>query len=275
MNVEYYNEDCLWGMGLIPDGSIDCILTDPPYKYLKNQKLETDFNETVFFNEAKRVLKKDGFIILFGRGSSFYRWNAILSDLGFSFKEEVIWDKTSSTSPLMAMSRVHETVSIHTKGNGTINKIKIPYVEMKEFDIESIIKDIKRLKTVLNNPTSLNAVSEYLQNNSDSSGKTIRSDFYESSEKTKHSVTMSKQVKEARGEVKLINSIHKGMNEKTIIKVNRDHFNTIHPTQKPVRLLERLLELVSRGGGFGSRSVFRFRLHRNCLYKYQQEFYRI
>ena len=35
-----------------------------------------------------------------------------------------------------------------------------------------------------------------------------------------------------------------GLNEKTIIKQVRDHYNTIHPTQKPVRLLERLLALV-------------------------------
>ena len=35
-----YNEDCLIGMKKIPDASIDVILTDPPYLYLKNQKLE-------------------------------------------------------------------------------------------------------------------------------------------------------------------------------------------------------------------------------------------
>jgi len=33
------------------------------------------------------------------------------------------------------------------------------------------------------------------------------------------------------------------MNEKSIIKQNRDHYTSIHPTQKPVRLLERLLML--------------------------------
>jgi site-specific DNA-methyltransferase (adenine-specific) len=32
-----YNEDCLTGMEKIDDASIDCILTDPPYLYLKNQ----------------------------------------------------------------------------------------------------------------------------------------------------------------------------------------------------------------------------------------------
>lgn len=53
-----YNEDCLEGMKHIPDGSVDCILTDPPYLYLKNQKLDRPFEEQAFFSECKRVLKK-------------------------------------------------------------------------------------------------------------------------------------------------------------------------------------------------------------------------
>jgi len=57
--------------------SIDIICIDPPYKYLKNQKLEVDFDEIKFFTEAKRILTKDGFIIMFGRGVSFYRMNCI------------------------------------------------------------------------------------------------------------------------------------------------------------------------------------------------------
>jgi site-specific DNA-methyltransferase (adenine-specific) len=68
-----YNEDCLTGMRRIENNSVDCILTDPPYLYLKNQKLDRPFDEAMFFNECKRVLKKDGFIVLFGRGTSFYR----------------------------------------------------------------------------------------------------------------------------------------------------------------------------------------------------------
>ena len=44
--------------------------------------------------------------------------------------------------------------------------------------------------------------------------------------------------------VSVIQGIGFGLNEKTIIKQGRDHYNTIHPPQKPVRLLERLLALV-------------------------------
>ena len=39
-------------------------------------------------------------------------------------------------------------------------------------------------------------------------------------------------------------SIVFGLNEKSIIKQVRDQYSAIHPTQKPVRLLERLLALV-------------------------------
>ena len=73
-------------MPKLADESVNVILTDPPYLYLKNQKLDRPFDEQRFFSECRRVLKKDGFIVLFGRGTSFYRWNCILADLGFCSK---------------------------------------------------------------------------------------------------------------------------------------------------------------------------------------------
>ena len=70
--------------------------------------------------------------------------------------------------------------------------------------------------------------------------RTDRVDFYTFS---KFGVTADKIKTEDRA-CKTIKSITAGMNEKTIIKEARDHYSTIHPTQKPVRLLERLLALV-------------------------------
>lgn len=48
MRINLYNEDCLIGMKRIPDASVDCVLTDPPYLYLKNQKLDRSFDEQAF-----------------------------------------------------------------------------------------------------------------------------------------------------------------------------------------------------------------------------------
>ena len=100
----------------IPSESIDIICMDPPYLYLVGQRLERPFDEQAFFTECKRVLTKDGMIIMFGRGESFYRWNTILSSLGLKFKEEIVWNKIYTSSPLLNISRVHETISIFSKG---------------------------------------------------------------------------------------------------------------------------------------------------------------
>lgn len=309
----------------IPSGSIDAVFTDPPYLYLKNQILDIPFDEDLVFSEFKRVLKSNGFIVLFGRGESFYRWNTMLAKLGFKFKEEIIWDKGHCSSPLMSLSRVHETVSIWTKGKGVLNKVKVPYLEMKKHDIASVIQDIKRLKGVLKNTKSLDAVLNFLENNNlgfedkhsvnfgvQVEGHTkdrdraintvnaiqngmnektiirtdreqndkftkfsvnaderksgdrccnviqsvefgmnektiIRTDRIEQEKFTKFEITGDKRKKGDRA-ADVIQGIEFGMNEKSIIKQVRDHYTAIHPTQKPVALLERLLRLVCKKG---------------------------
>ena len=275
-SIQLFNCDNLKLMAKTEDESVDVILTDPPYLYLKNQKLERDFDEQLFFSECKRVLTKNGFIVLFGRGTSFYRWNTILDDFGFTFKEEIVWNKSHGTSPLMAITRIHETVSIFTKGKGTINKVKIPYLEMKSHDLDSVIGDVKRMKSILKNTKSLDAVLAFLESNnvptnSDNVLSTsvssiiktqdrcasvlsgiknglneksiIRTDRTDCDTFTKFEVNADKRKTGDRC-VNVMQSVEFGLNEKSIIKQTRDHYTAIHPTQKPVRLLERLLALV-------------------------------
>lgn len=276
-----YNEDCQEGIRRIPDASVDCILTDPPYLYLKKQKLERPFNELKLFTEFKRVLKSTGFVVMFGRGTSFYRWNTIMADLGFIFKEEIIWDKSYITSPLLPLLRVHETISISSVGKGCINRVKIPYIEAKCGNVDSILQDVKRLKVILHNPISLKAVEDFLINNvasydldrvsgynvsvqpgiknenrcaavirAMSSGCTersiIRTDLYKDEKANKQG--LHGDMKIGNRSCNIIQSMEFGLNEKSIIKVARDHYNGIHPTQKPIRLLERLLALTTKPG---------------------------
>lgn len=232
-----HNEDCQSGIKNIPDASVDIILTDPPYLYLKGQKLERPFGEELFFSECKRILKKDGFIILFGRGTSFYRWNTRLADLGFNFKEEIVWNKSHSTSSMTAISRTHETCSIYSI-DGVINTSWVPYVEMKEFDAEAMAQDIKRIKSALNNTKSLDALMQYVE-------KGLVN--YGDDKKRGYNTTIQGVTKEQDRAVKTMQAICRGMKEKSIIKVQREHYAFNHPTQKPVRLIERLIALVKKG----------------------------
>lgn len=308
-NIQLHNCDNLELMKTLTDGSIDVICIDPPYLYLKNQKLERAFLEFKFFSELERLLTKDGFVVMFGRGKSFYRWNNLLASFAyhkktkergflmniedgvyffkgqlvderdfkyiFDFKEEEIWDKGYSTSPLMAVSRVHETVSIFAKGNGKINRCKVPYLEMKEHDIGGIVQDLKRMKTILKNPVSLQAVEDFLVNNSipttsqkelsttisggevkiqDRSAAVmsiIKGGLNEKTIIRTDLIDLNESCKSLRGDCNVgdrstnaMQSISFGLNEKSIIKQVRNHYSAIHPTEKPVRLLERLLALV-------------------------------
>lgn len=233
--IELFNEDNLEVMKRLPDESIDVICIDPPYLYLKNQKLERPFDELKFFSECRRLLTKNGFIVMFGRGESFYRWNTILSDLKFNFKEEIVWDKKYSTSPVLPISRCHETITIFSKGKGSINAIKIQYDEFRtEHDIDKVVDNVKRLMSVFNNEKSFNHVLNYLNDN--------RTDM---EEKRSSNFATSCQTKALGSQVvSPMKSIKEGMKNKSIISLRRDHYNTIHPTQKPVHLLERLLALV-------------------------------
>lgn len=233
--LELYNSDCQIGMKEIADNSINCILTDPPYLYLKNQKLERKFDEQLFFSECKRILKNDGFIVLFGRGASFYRWNTILADLGFLFKEEIIWDKMRITSPTNNLGRMHETIAIWTKGDGIINKVKNNFIESYKYDPKKIVDTIYRLTTTFGNRKTFELVKKYFETGAYS---------HDEGSKRRFNTTLKNDIKKTNRTLQFAVKMEEGVLEKSIIKETHDR-NTIHPTQKPLKLLERLLALTT------------------------------
>lgn len=238
-HVEILQGNCTQLLQQLPDESVDAFITDPPYLYLKNQKLDKPFDETIFFNEAKRALKASGFIVMFGRGTSFYRWNTILADLGFVFKEEVVWNKVHTSSPVLPVNRIHETISIHTKLKGTIKKTRVPYTTIRQYDIKAIENDIKTLKRVLKNHKVFQEVESYLKTN-----KIALTQKYKSFDTT----VMCNYLKSGSREAYIMMNLKEGLREKSIIMLPNTHKGKNHPTQKPVRLIERLIPLVTQEG---------------------------
>ena len=216
----------------------DHILTDPPYLYIKTHDFDKEFDEQLLFEQAKKMLPDNGFIALFGRGTSFYRWNTRLADLGFVFKEEIVWDKRFGSSPAQALSRTHETLSIHTKKNGKINKSKVPCIEQKGHDIDGIINDIKRIKSAINSDAGLKNIIEFLK-----TGTVDTRYGYNRTNITNSSGLSCRDP--AAGTMRFIKD---GMREKTIMPVFPVHYGSVHPTEKPVRLAERILALISNEG---------------------------
>jgi site-specific DNA-methyltransferase (adenine-specific) len=275
--------DCELHLGKMEDvipalDHVDHIFSDPPYLYIKNLDFDKEFDEQLLFENAKRLLPDNGFIALFGRGTSFYRWNTRLAELGFIFKEEIVWDKRYTTAPCIALSRIHETVSIHTKKTGIIKRSKVPYVEQKQFDLESIVNDVKRIKSAINSEEGLNKIVAFLQGadlynerrtegycvsqqagiknpdraaatiNSISNGMNERSVIHCQEVSGGLGMTVRVDLPQPARELKTLKSINGGMREKSIIELQSDHYKSVHPTEKPVRLAERILALISDPG---------------------------
>ena len=59
-----YHGDCIEGMKILPDNSVDMVLADPPYGTTQN-KWDTVVDMDTFWKEIKRVTKKNSAILIF------------------------------------------------------------------------------------------------------------------------------------------------------------------------------------------------------------------
>lgn len=73
--VTLFKGDCIAFMRTMKSGSVDAIVTDPPYLYLnrKEQKLERDFDEDAFFYRSKTSTQKERL------NPMFWSWREFLS----------------------------------------------------------------------------------------------------------------------------------------------------------------------------------------------------
>lgn len=93
--------DCLEAMKLIPDKSIDLILTDPPYFEVKGafDFIWDSFEDYLKFVETcaiefKRILKDNGSLFWFGHAKKI-AYSQIIFDKHFSLENNLVWDKGS------------------------------------------------------------------------------------------------------------------------------------------------------------------------------------
>ena len=226
------NGDCLEVMQEMPKNKINMILTDPPYLYL-NHKLDKPFDEQKCFELLYNIMAQNSILAFFGRGDSFYKWNHITKQIGFDFKEEIIWDKNHASSPTLTLQRIHETISIKEKGKVNLNKVYVDYFEYNLEAEKTFENDLKMLVNFIKNCKTIEELEEWKKGKCD----TTRT--------SKHKLTSQlKFSKNSRFNV--YKMITRGRQLNSICRVNRENYQFIHPTQKPVELLKYLINLCSQ-----------------------------
>ena len=112
--------DCLEVMKTIPDGSIDAIITDPPYGTTAC-KWDSVIDFNLMWTQLHRIIKPNGAIVLFGSEpfSSALRMSNIKN-----YKYDIIWHKSHPTGFALSKKRVmkyHENISLFYKKQPTYN----------------------------------------------------------------------------------------------------------------------------------------------------------
>lgn len=135
-----------WLLGM-PSGSVDLVITDPPYESLekhraigtttrlKHSKASSNDWFTVFpnarfpelFREVYRVLKKNSHFYLFCDAETAFIAKPVAESCGFKFWKPLIWDKQKIGMGYHYRCR-YEMILFFEKGKRRLNDLSIPDV---------------------------------------------------------------------------------------------------------------------------------------------------
>lgn len=216
-----YHMDCLDGMKLIKDKSIDMILCDLPYGTTKC-KWDIIIPFKPLWEQYERIIKDNGAIILFG--SQPFTSLLINSNIKL-FKYEIIWDKVKPSSGLLAKKqplKSHENICIFYKKQPTYN----PQMEI--------------------------GTQWHRGGNKRKSAFTGETEIYDKAKSDETNLKYPKSIK-------------------TIS--NADNTKRLHPTQKPIELIEWLIKTYSNEGdlildncmGSGTTAIACINTNRNYI----------
>ena len=202
--IQLFKGDCLEVMKSIPDKSIDAIITDPPYGTTAC-KWDSVIPFDLMWEQLNRIIKPNGAIVLFGSEpfSSVLRMSNIKN-----YRYDWIWEKNYSGGFILAKKqpmKYHENLSVFYMKQPTYNPI------FEDYSLTTK-KRFKNSGIVNSNKMQLAGYKNDIQG-----------------------------IARVNDEIKL----ERGKYPKSIQKIkgvpNANGFK-LHPTQKPVQLIEYLIK---------------------------------
>ncbi len=91
---EILQGDCREAMKVLPDASVDAIVTDPPYElgFMGKGWDKTGVtNDVTAWAECLRVLKPGGYLLAFSGTRTYHRMVCAVEDAGFEIRDQLAW----------------------------------------------------------------------------------------------------------------------------------------------------------------------------------------
>jgi site-specific DNA-methyltransferase (adenine-specific) len=212
-NIKLYYGDCIEKMKLIPNDSVDLVLCDLPYGTTKC-KWDTIIDLTKLWEHYKRIIKKpSGVILLFGQQP----FTSMLVSSNYDwFKYNLIWKKNKTTQFLLANYRpmkCTEDICVFSKGGAASAS--------------------KHKGNMTYNPQGLIPVNIKKKNSKERIGKMLNQEH--------HLGKNNKLISDSDYTQNFTNYPNE------LIEFDIE-YDTVHETQKPVKLIEYLIRTYSNEG---------------------------
>ena len=281
--------DCLELMKNIPDGSVDLVLTDPPYGTMKGAALDGWKNQTTewdtaidplnIFEQISRVLRPNGKAVLFSQEPYTSRLiTSAIPSLPFAYR--AMWYKNVHANALLAKSAMvsrYEDICIFTKPHDAecTNELRDYFKRVLEF---IGAKSCKEINARLGHRKAEHCF--YVTGKGKGSTQ-----FSLCTEQTYNEIVSVFGIDKMDGflpyeELARLNEKYNatfnlwqgGKSKSNVLEYKKDN-DGYHPTQKPVALLEDLIQTYSNEGntvldftmGSGSTGVACVNTNRNFI----------
>ena len=280
--------DCLELMKDIPSGTVDLVLTDPPYGTMKGIDDKHDWDNILdtktMFSEISRVLRQNGKAILFSQEP--YTSHIITSQIpSLPFSYRALWYKNTSGNSMMARSAMvsrFEDICIFSKlGHDYCgeNPLREYFARVLDFVGATSCKEINArlghrkaehcfyVTGNRNGSTQFSLCTERTyQELIDVFGINKMQGFIEYAELRKTQDEYTQKY------ASVFNLWQGGKSKSNVLEYKKDN-GGYHPTQKPVALLEDLIQTYSNEGntvldftmGSGSTGVACVKTGRNFI----------
>ena len=261
---ELWHGDCLELMKNIPDGSVDLVLTDPPYGTMKGAALDGWKNQTTqwdtaidpvkIFEQISRVLRQNGKAVLFSQEPYTSRLiTSAIPSLPFAYR--AMWYKNVHANALLAKSAMvsrYEDICIFTKPHDAecTNELRDYFKRVLEF---IGAKSCKEINARLGHRKAEHCF--YVTGNGKGSTQ-----FSLCTEQTYNEIVSVFGIDKMDGflsyaELARLNEKYTatfnlwqgGKSKSNVLEYKKDN-DGYHPTQKPVALLEDLIQTYSNDG---------------------------
>ena len=289
--IELWHGDCLELMKNIPDGSVDLVLTDPPYGTVKGMPIDgwrrkadcAEWDSTLdtetMFSEISRVLRPNGKAVLFSQEPYTSRLiTSAIPSLPFAYR--AIWYKNVHANALLAKSAMvsrYEDICIFTKPHDAecTNKLRDYFKKVLDF---IGAKSCKEINARLGHRKAEHCF--YVTGKGKGSTQ-----FSLCTEQTYNEIVSVFGIDKMDGflpyaELSRMNEKYTttfnlwqgGKSKSNVLEYKKDN-DGYHPTQKPVALLEDLIQTYSNEGntvldftmGSGSTGVACVNTNRNFI----------